>query len=89
MFTHRITKGYGDPLAQVIKDINGIKIKNIRHLVEVIQNAKDYIEINFEGNFVETMIFRKAEMDAVTEEILTENGIRFQCSSDLIDMLKR
>ncbi len=89
MFSHRITKGYGDPLAQVIKDINGIKIRNIRHLVEVIQNSKEYIEINFEGNYVETMIFRKAEMDAVTEEILTENGIRFQCSSDLIDMIKR
>jgi S1-C subfamily serine protease len=89
MFSHRITKGYGDPLAQVIKDINGVKIKNIRHLVEVIKNAKDYIEINFEGNYVETMIFRKAEMDAVTEEILTENGIRFQCSSDLMDMIKR
>lgn len=89
MFSNRITKGYGDPLAQVIRDINGIKIKNIRHLVEVIQNSKDYIEINFEGNFVETMIFRKSEMDAVTEEILTENGIRFQCSNDLIDLIKR
>jgi uncharacterized protein YeeX (DUF496 family) len=72
-----------------IRDINGIKIKNIRHLVEVIQNSKDYIEINFEGNFVETMIFRKADMEAATEEILTENGISFQCSNDLIDMIKR
>lgn len=89
MFSHRITKGYGDPLSQVIKDINGIKIKNIRHLVEVIQNSKEYIEINFEGNFVETMIFRKADMEAATEEILTENGIRFQCSNDLMDMIKR
>ncbi|NLD35416.1 MAG: serine protease [Desulfatiglans sp.] len=89
MFSNRITKGYGDPMAQVIKDINGIKIKNIRHLVEVLQNSKEYIEINFEGNFVETMIFRKADMEAATEEILTENGIRFQCSSDLMDMIKR
>ncbi len=89
MFSNRITKGYGDPMAQVIKDINGIKIKNIRHLVEVLQNSKEYIEINFEGNFVETMIFRKADMEAATEDILTENGIRFQCSNDLIDMIKR
>ncbi|MBN1906420.1 MAG: trypsin-like peptidase domain-containing protein [Deltaproteobacteria bacterium] len=89
MFSHRITKGYGDPLAQVIKDLNGTQIRNIRHLVEVIQNSKEYIEINFEGNFVETMIFRKAEMEAATEDILTENGIRFQCSSDLMDMIKR
>ncbi|NLA74368.1 MAG: serine protease [Deltaproteobacteria bacterium] len=89
MFSHRITKGYGDPMAQVIKDINGIKIKNIRHLVEVIQDSEEYLEINFEGNFVETMIFRKSDMEAATEDILTENGIRFQASSDLMDMVKR
>ena len=89
MFSNKITKGYGDPFTQVIKDINGIKIKNIKHLVEVIRDIKgSYIEINFEGNFVETMIFRKKEMDAVTEDILSENGIRFQCSNDLMPLLQ-
>lgn len=89
MFSDKITKGYGDPFSQVIKDINGIKIKNIRDLVKVINNIKGpYIEINFAGNYVETMIFRKDEMAAATEDILSENGIRFQCSSDLMDLLK-
>jgi S1-C subfamily serine protease len=88
MFSHKITKGYGDPFSQVINDINGIKIKNIKHLVEVIHSIKEpYIEINFEGNYVETMIFRKDEMIAATEDILSENGIRFQCSSDLMPLL--
>ncbi len=89
MLSHKITKGYGDPFTQVIKDINGIKIKNIKHLVEVIRDIKGpFIEINFEGDYVETMIFRKDEMDAATEDILSENGIRFQCSNDLIDIMK-
>ena len=90
MFSNKITKGYGDPFTQVVKDINGIKIKNIKQLVEVIRDMNDpYIEINFEGNYVETMIFRKDEMDAATEDILSENGIRFQCSSDLMPLLQR
>ncbi|MBN2419371.1 MAG: trypsin-like peptidase domain-containing protein [Deltaproteobacteria bacterium] len=90
MFSHKITKGYGDPFSQVIKDINGIKIKNIKHLVEVIRDMKGpYAEINFEGNYVETMIFRKDDMEAATEDVLSENGIRFQCSSDLMPVLKQ
>ena len=89
MFSDKITKGYGDPFSQVIKDINGIKIRNIKHLVEVIQDIKGpYIEINFEGSYVETMIFRKNEMEAATENILSENGIRFQCSNDLKSLLR-
>ncbi len=89
MFTNRITKGYGDPISEVVKDINGIKIKNIRQLVKVIRDIKGpYVEIDFDGNYVETLIFRKDEMDAATEDILSENGIRFQCSSDLADLLK-
>ncbi len=89
MFSHKITKGYSDPLTQVIKTINGIKIKSLRHLVEVINDIKDeYIEIDFEGTYVETMIFRKKEMDIATEDILSENGIRFQCSDDLKDLVK-
>ena len=89
MFSHKITKGYGDPFTQVIKDINGIKIKNIRNLVEVIRDIKKpFVEINYEGNYAETMIFRKDEMEAATEDILSENGIRFQCSSDLLELLK-
>lgn len=89
MFSHKITKGYGDPFSQVIEDINGIKIKSISHLVEVINNIKGpYFEINFEGKYVETMIFRKNEMEAATEDILSENGIRFQCSKDLMPLQK-
>lgn len=89
MFSNKITKGYGDPFSQVVKDINGIKIKNISHLVEVIHDIKDpYVEINFAGKFVEAMIFRKDEMEAATEDILSENGIRFQCSKDLMPLLK-
>jgi len=46
----------------------------------------EYIEISFAGDYVETIIFRKDEMEAATEEVLTENGIRFQYSDDLKEL---
>lgn len=90
MFSHRITKGYENPFAQVVKEINGHKIKSLRHLVEVLNNITgEYIEITFAENYVETIIFNKKEMEAATEDILSENGIRFECSDDLKDIVKR
>ena len=89
MFSNKITKGYGNPFTQVVKEINGINIKSLKHLIKVLNNINDeYIEISFAGNYVETIIFRKDEMDAVTEEVLTENGIRFQYSNDLKELFK-
>ena len=32
MFPHRIGKGYDDPFSKIIKEVNGIRIKNLRHL---------------------------------------------------------
>lgn len=89
MFSNKITKGYDNPFTQVIKDINGHKIKSLKHLVKVLNDINDeYIEITFVGNYVETIIFRKDELEAATEDILTENGIRFQYSDDLKDEFK-
>jgi len=84
MFSHKITKGYDNPFAQVIEEVNGHKIRSLRHLVKVFNEISgEYIEITFAGSYMETIIFRKDEMEAITEEILTENGIRFQYSDDL------
>jgi S1-C subfamily serine protease len=34
MLPHRMTRGYGEPIGQVVESVNGVKIKNLRHLVE-------------------------------------------------------
>jgi S1-C subfamily serine protease len=76
MFKHKIAKGYGDAVGQCVRDINGIKIKNLTHLVEILRDCKEeYLRFRFEERGAELLVFRRAEIDRATEEILEENGI--------------
>jgi hypothetical protein len=82
-FPHKLAEGYSDPLAQVVKSVNGIPIKNLGHLVEVLRDARDkFITVAFADRDGETLVFPRAEMLAATDEILTDNGIRSQGSLD-------
>jgi hypothetical protein len=56
-------------------------------LVEVLRDATEpFIIIEFEGNplFNDTLVFSRAEMLAATDDILSDNSIRTQGSSDLM-----
>jgi S1-C subfamily serine protease len=82
-FPHKLAKGYSEPFTEVIKSVNGIAIKNLGHLVEVLRDAKEEsIVIAFASRGGETMAFPRAQMLAATEEILTDNGVRSQGSPD-------
>lgn len=84
-FPHKLAKGYDNPAGKVVKSINGIAIKSLRHLVEILRNAKDeFVIIEFAERNTEAMVFPRKEMDAATEEILTDNGIRAQGSPDML-----
>jgi hypothetical protein len=84
-FPHKLAKGYSDPFCQVVKTINGIPIKNLAHLVEVLRDAKGpFITVEFSSRDGETMVFPRADMLAATDEILTDNGVRSQGSSDTL-----
>jgi S1-C subfamily serine protease len=82
---HKLTKGYGDPFAEVVKTVNGIHIKNLGHLVEVLRDTTDkYVIVEFDGRIGETLVFPREEMAVATDEILTDNGIRAQGSADTL-----
>jgi S1-C subfamily serine protease len=84
-FPHRLSMGYDNPLAQVVKSVNGVAVKNLGHLVELLRDAKDeFIVIDFDGRRGETMVFPRKEMLAATDEILTDNGVRSQGSPDTL-----
>jgi S1-C subfamily serine protease len=84
-FPHRVSNGYSNPVGKVVKTVNGIPIKNLRHLVEVLRDSTaEFTAIEFEGRETETLVFSHKEMLAATEEILTDNGIRSQGSSDTL-----
>ena len=84
-FPHKLSKGYSEPYAQVVKSVNGIPIRNLGHLVQVLRDATDkYIIIEFDGKIDEALVFPREEMVAATDEILTDNGIRAQGSADTL-----
>jgi S1-C subfamily serine protease len=84
-FPHKLAKGYSSAFSEVVTSVNGIAIKNLGHLVEVLRDCKDkMITIEFDSRAGETLVFPRAEMEAATEEILTDNGVRSQGSADTL-----
>jgi hypothetical protein len=89
MFPHRITKGYDARNLGVISHVNDVEIRNLTHLVEALREIKDeYVIFRFASRVSETLVFRRQEIESITEDILTDNGIRHQCSKDLRDIWK-
>ena len=86
LFPHKLSLGYSDPTLQVVKAINGHRIKNLGHLVEVLRDSKaEFIKVEFDSRGEdETMIFPRAEMLSATDDILTDNGVRSQGSPDMM-----
>jgi hypothetical protein len=90
MFPHKIGKGYGNPIAKVVKDVNGVRIKNLKHLVETLRDAKDkYIVITFDDRSSETFVFDRQEILKATDEILSDNSVRQQASDDIAPIWKK
>ncbi len=86
MFSHKITKGLDNPVLGVIADVNGVKIKSLRHLVETLRDSKEeFIVLNFADSRPSVLTFKRKEILAATEDILTDNGIREPYSKDLRD----
>jgi S1-C subfamily serine protease len=84
-FPHKLVKGYSSPAGGVVKAVNGVAIKNLRHLVEVLRDGKDeFVTISFVQSGYETLVFKRKEIEASTEEILNDNGIRAQGSAELM-----
>ncbi len=90
MFPHKLAKGYSNPMGQVVKAINGTKIKNLRHLVETLRDSEEkYLTISFQDKASETIVFDRKEAIAATEDILSDNGVRQQASDDLAEVWKK
>jgi S1-C subfamily serine protease len=84
-FPHKLSQGYSNPQTEAVKAVNGITVKNLAHLVEILRDTKDdFIRIECYDRPSETMVFPRAEMVAATEGILTDNGVRSQGSRDMM-----
>jgi S1-C subfamily serine protease len=87
LFPHRITRGYDDPNRSVLSEVNGVPVKNLRHLVEILRDSREeQVSFKFASAGVlthETMVFNRNELKEATAKILEENGIRYPISADL------
>lgn len=89
MFPHPSIKGYENRPLGVINKLNGKPIRNLRSLAEMIRDSKDEF-LRFEmAERSESLVFRKSDMAAATEEILTNEGIRYQASESLRDVVEK
>ena len=83
--THKVARDYSDPSTLVIKSVNGVTVRNLLHLVQLLRdNKNDYVVIDFHQRSTEALVFKRADMAAATEEILSDNGIRAQGSADTL-----
>jgi hypothetical protein len=84
MLEHRITAGYGDPSMQVLSEVNGVPVRSLRHVMEILRDADDtFVEFEFAEKHVETLVFDREELLASAEDILADNGVRNRCSDSL------
>jgi S1-C subfamily serine protease len=84
---HKIVKGYSSPAGSVVKGVNGVPVKNLKHLVEILRdNKSEYLTFEVAQRNSETMVFSRKDLEAVTEELLTDNGIRSQGSPELMKL---
>jgi S1-C subfamily serine protease len=83
LMPHKTSKGYSPPAYSAVNRINGAKVRNLAHLVELLRDAKgEFLEVELVGP-VEPLVFRRAEVLEANDEILADEGIRKQYSDDL------
>lgn len=84
MFTNPMTEGYDNQVFAVVTHVNDVQIKNLAQLVTTIRNAKGKFIIFRLGGSYETIVFDRDAMIQATEQILEDEGIRYQMSKDLL-----
>ncbi len=76
-------KGYGTAPYGVVKSLNGVDVKNLDDLVVKLRDFDgEFISIEPYGRH-ETLVFRADEMASATEDVLNDEGIRYQYSDDV------
>ncbi len=85
LFPNKIAQGYDSPVGSVVRAVNGTKIDNLKQLVKTLRDLKDeFVIVEFDQDESETLVLRRADIAAATEEILSDNGVRAQGSPELL-----
>jgi hypothetical protein len=86
-FPHKLTTGYSNRFGAVVESVNGVPVRSLRHLVALLRDLKDdLLVLRFDQREGETMVLPRKEMQAATDSILSDNGIRSQGSPDMMEI---
>jgi S1-C subfamily serine protease len=86
LLPHKTSKGYSPPPFSVVTHVNGTPVRNMRHLVELLRDAKgEFLTIDLAGSSP-PMVFRREEVLKATDDILSDEGVRKQYSDDFGDV---
>jgi S1-C subfamily serine protease len=89
-FPNNLGEGYNAPFFHVVASINGTTVRNLKHLVELLRDARtDFVTIRFVDRNKEAIVFPRKETLAATEQILSDNGIRAQASPELLEVWRK
>jgi S1-C subfamily serine protease len=84
-FPHKLANGYSNPAGSVVYSVNGTPVKSLKHLVELLRDLKDpFVTLEFGGKGGEALVFSRPALNAATDDILTDNGVRAQGSPDML-----
>ncbi len=85
LMSHKISRGYTNPMLRVVEKVNETPVKNLVHLVELLRDAKgEFVVFSFSGEGPDTLVLPRADVAEATEAILADNGIRAQASPELL-----
>jgi S1-C subfamily serine protease len=89
VLSHRLAQGYRSLSSVIVKDVDGVKIRNLRHLAERLRDAKgDHVVFSFYDRDAELLVLNRREAVEAAEEIQAENTIRKAYSDDLKDLFE-
>jgi S1-C subfamily serine protease len=88
LFPHGTSKGYGNVVDAVVYSVNGVPVRSLEHLVALLRDLHDeFVVVSLDSKRAgEGLVFRRAEISAATEEILSDNGVRAQGSPDMLQV---
>lgn len=83
--SHKLARGYGNPMLRVLDSVNGTPVKNLAHLVEMLRDGSgEFVAFHFVGEGQNLLVLPRADVAEATEAILADNGIRAQASPELL-----
>jgi hypothetical protein len=85
VLVHPLTRGYSDPFGQVVKDVDGVPIRNLCQLVELLRDGRgEFLTIRFFGEMSETLVFPRRAIEDSTPELMRDNGIPKRGTDDVM-----